>query len=61
MQWDKLAHKMKGQFCTSKHPVFHCSNMRQTGALMKRKEEELELQFENESDNHRMLVVVWRM
>ena len=34
---DKLALKMIGKPNTSKHPVFKCSNMLQTGALKRRK------------------------
>ena len=34
---DELALKMVGKYFTSKHPVFKCSNMLQTGASMKRK------------------------
>ena len=34
-EWDKLAHRM---ICgPSNHPVFKCSNILQTGVLMKRK------------------------
>ena len=49
---------MINELLTIKHPVFKCSNMLQTGALMKRKRgggvgEPIS---KKESDNHRMLV-----
>ena len=37
-EWDKLALKMTGKLIISKHQVFKCSNMLQTGALKRIKE-----------------------
>ena len=45
-EWDKLALRMMREISKSKHPVFKCSNIFQTGALMKRT---------NEPDKRRML------
>ena len=47
--------KIQTRVC--KHPVFKCSNILQTGALVKRKKGGgVGTHFKNETDNHRMLV-----
>ena len=51
-EWDKLPLKTRGELITSKQPMFKCSNILQPSALITRKE----TYFENDSDNHRMLV-----
>ena len=57
-EWSKLALMIEEKLVTSKHPVFKCSNMLQTGALLKRKTGGggVGNHFRNEPDNHRLLV-----
>ena len=57
-EWVKLAPRMIGELLTSKHPVFKCSNIFQTGAFdeVKGMTNEFGNHFKNEPDNHRMLV-----
>ena len=40
--WDELAPTLIGELIISKHPVFKCSNILQTGSERKEEEEELE-------------------
>ena len=52
-----LAVRMVNKFVGSKHPVFECSAIPQTGVLMRReKGRGAGTHFENESENHLMLV-----
>ena len=56
-EWDKLALRMISEFIFSQHPVFKCSNILQTGVLLKRKKGgRAGTHFNNEPENHLILV-----
>ena len=56
-EWDKVASVMTTEYITSKHPVFKCSNMRQTGILTS-KTGKPEMHFKSEPQKNLMLVHV---